>query len=45
MRMFDLLEFYPEVGYHTTVYQTEGDGFEERGLVTARVDVRTRLQF
>jgi lipopolysaccharide assembly outer membrane protein LptD (OstA) len=44
LRMFDLFEIYPEVGYHTTVYETRGDDFEERGLVTARVDLRTRLR-
>jgi lipopolysaccharide assembly outer membrane protein LptD (OstA) len=44
VRLFDLVELYPEVGWHETLYQGDEEGFERRGLVTARADLRTRLR-
>jgi len=38
------VEVVPEVGYHQTLYQTDAQSFEERGMVTGRLDVRTRLR-
>jgi len=38
------LEVYPEVGYHGTFYETDLQGFEERSLLTGRLDLRTRLR-
>jgi lipopolysaccharide assembly outer membrane protein LptD (OstA) len=43
-RLGDVVELYPEVGWHQTLYQTDAQGFEERGLFTGRVDLRTRLR-
>jgi len=38
------LEVYPEAGYHGTFYETDLQGFEERSLLTGRLDLRTRLR-
>jgi lipopolysaccharide assembly outer membrane protein LptD (OstA) len=38
------LEVYPEVGWHQTFYDTRIGGFDERGFLTGRVDVRSRLR-
>lgn len=38
------VEVVPEVGYHQTLYQTAAQSFEERGMITGRLDVRTRLR-
>lgn len=43
-RLADVLEVYPELGWHETLYASRARGFEERGMVTARVDLRTRLR-
>jgi lipopolysaccharide assembly outer membrane protein LptD (OstA) len=43
-RLGDAVELYPEVGWHQTLYQTDAQGFVERGLFTGRVDLRTRLR-
>jgi lipopolysaccharide assembly outer membrane protein LptD (OstA) len=43
VRVADAFEMYPEVGYHTTLYSTDRAHYEERGLFTARLDLRTRL--
>ena len=43
LRLFDTLEFYPEVGYYQTLYFTEEQDFAERGLVTARADLLSRF--
>jgi len=43
-RLFDRVEVVPEVGYHATLYDTEAQGFVERGMATARLDLRTRLR-
>ncbi len=38
-----LAEFTPEVGWQQTLYRTEHHQFAERGLLTARARLRTRL--
>ena len=43
VRLFDSLEFYPEVAYYQTLYFTEEQSFAQRGLVTARADLRSRF--
>jgi len=43
LRFFDALELYPEVGYYQTLYFTEEQSFANRGLATARIDLRTRF--
>lgn len=40
----DVLEVYPEVGWHGTFYQTSEAGGEVRNLFTALVDARSRLR-
>jgi lipopolysaccharide assembly outer membrane protein LptD (OstA) len=40
----DVVEVYPEVGWHQTFYFSDAEGFEGRGLLTGRADVRTRLR-
>ena len=42
-RLFDLVELYPEVGWHETLYTTRAQDFEDRGFLTTRLDMRTRL--
>jgi lipopolysaccharide assembly outer membrane protein LptD (OstA) len=37
-------ELYPEVSWVQTLYSSHALGFEERGLLTARADLRTRLR-
>lgn len=44
VRVLDAVELVPELGYHLTLYDTQGQGFDERGMVTARLDARTRLR-
>jgi lipopolysaccharide assembly outer membrane protein LptD (OstA) len=44
MRLGDLVEFYPEVGYSGTFYDSALAGFAQRSLVTGRVDLRARLR-
>jgi lipopolysaccharide assembly outer membrane protein LptD (OstA) len=43
-RFFDALEFYPEVGWHETVYQSDAQGFERHGFFTGRADLGMRLR-
>ncbi|HKJ25012.1 MAG TPA: LPS assembly protein LptD, partial [Myxococcota bacterium] len=43
-RVLDVVEVVPEVGYHSTLYGSEAQGFERRGLATARLDLSTRLR-
>ena len=38
-----LAEFVPEVGWQQTLYRTDAQQFAERGLLTARGDLRGRL--
>lgn len=44
LRLFDALELYPEAGWYETLYGSNAQGFERRGLFTARADLRTRLR-
>lgn len=39
----EFAEFVPEVGWQQTLYQSNRQNFAERGLVTARADLRGRL--
>jgi lipopolysaccharide assembly outer membrane protein LptD (OstA) len=43
-RLGDYAEVYPEAGWSQTLYGSDALGFEERGIATARVDLRTRLR-
>ncbi|MCC6640896.1 MAG: LPS assembly protein LptD, partial [Deltaproteobacteria bacterium] len=44
LRLFDFLEVSPEAGYREAIYATDSLGTENRGYVTGRVDLRTRLR-
>lgn len=44
VRLFDLVEVLPEVGYYGTFYDSRLRGTELRNLATANLDVRTRLR-
>jgi len=44
LRLFDLLELYPEIGWHQALYQSDAQSFEETGLLTGRADLRARLR-
>lgn len=44
LRLWDVLEVEPEVGLHQTFYETDEQSFENRTLVTGRLDARTRLR-
>jgi lipopolysaccharide assembly outer membrane protein LptD (OstA) len=44
LRIFDALELYPEVGWYETLYGSDAQGFERRGFLTGRADLRTRLR-
>ncbi len=44
LRLLDRLELVPEVGYHGTFYDTEFADFEQRNLMTARVDLSSRVR-
>ncbi len=44
LRISDMIEILPEVGYHGTYYSTKEQSTEFRHLVTAQLDVRTRLR-
>jgi lipopolysaccharide assembly outer membrane protein LptD (OstA) len=44
LRLADAVELYPEVGWNETLYQSDAQGFERRGFLTGRVDLRTRLR-
>ncbi|MCZ6462929.1 MAG: LPS assembly protein LptD, partial [Proteobacteria bacterium] len=44
MRLFDALEFYPEVGYQEALYATDAQDFAERGVFTARADLTARMR-
>lgn len=43
-RLGNFAEIYPEAGWSQTLYGSEALGFEQRGIATARVDLRTRLR-
>lgn len=44
LRLLDALELYPEASWYETLYGSDAQGFERRGLFTARADLRTRLR-
>ena len=44
LQIGSVLESYSEVGWHQTLYQSRERDFEERGFLTARVDLRSRLR-
>jgi lipopolysaccharide assembly outer membrane protein LptD (OstA) len=44
LRVADLVEVTPEVGYHGTLYHTREDNQDARHLITGQLDVRTRLR-
>jgi len=39
----DLLEFTPEIGWSQSLYQSSAQQFAERGLATARADLKSRI--
>ena len=43
-RLGDVAELYPELSWVQTLYSSHAQGFAERGLLTARADLRTRLR-
>jgi lipopolysaccharide assembly outer membrane protein LptD (OstA) len=43
-RLGDVAELYPEVSWLQTLYASHAQGFAERGLLTVRADLRTRLR-
>ncbi len=43
-RLFDAVDLRPEVGWHQTLYSTDAQSFEDRGLLTARVDAQSQLR-
>ena len=43
-RLGDYFEVYPEVGWRQTFYDSSVKGTESWGMLTGRVDLRTRLQ-
>jgi hypothetical protein len=42
-RIAGLAEFVPEVGWQQTLYRTNSEDFAQRGLLTARSDLRSRF--
>lgn len=44
LRIADVIEVYPEVGWHETLYQSRAQGSERRGMLTGRVEARMRLR-
>jgi hypothetical protein len=44
LRLLDAVELYPEVGWYETLYGSDAQGFERRGFLTGRADLRTRLR-
>jgi lipopolysaccharide assembly outer membrane protein LptD (OstA) len=44
MSLAGLFELYPEIGWSETLYATRLQSFDRRGLLTGRVDLRTRLR-
>lgn len=43
-RLWDTVEVFPEIGWHGTFYETDLQGFETRNLLTAQIDVRSRME-
>ncbi len=44
LRLVGLLDLYPELGYSQTLYRSRRQGFAERGIFSARADLRGRLR-
>lgn len=44
LRLSDRFDLYPEVGYQQMLYDSDAQGFAQRGMLTARVDLATRLR-
>jgi len=44
LRLGDVIEFLPELGYYGTFYDSRRRGAELRNLVTANLDLRTRFR-
>jgi lipopolysaccharide assembly outer membrane protein LptD (OstA) len=44
VRLGRVAELYPEVGWHQTFYDSRERGADDRGLLTGRVDLRSRLR-
>ncbi len=44
LRIADSVEFLGEVGYVETLVDSRAQGFEQRGVATGRLDLRTRLE-
>lgn len=44
MRIADLFEVHPEIGWYGTFYETDRVGSEARNLFTGRLDVRSRAR-
>jgi lipopolysaccharide assembly outer membrane protein LptD (OstA) len=44
LRIADVVELVPEIGWHGTAYQTQEQGGEFRSLFTAQIDARARLR-
>jgi lipopolysaccharide assembly outer membrane protein LptD (OstA) len=44
LRLGDFAELYPEVGWSQLLYDSDAMGLEQRGLATARAELRTRLR-
>ncbi|MFK7897460.1 MAG: LPS-assembly protein LptD [Myxococcota bacterium] len=42
-RLGNILEFAPEIGWQQALYQSSAQKFAERGLITARAELRGRL--
>jgi lipopolysaccharide assembly outer membrane protein LptD (OstA) len=40
----DVVELYPEIGWSEALYATREEAFADRGLFTARLDLRSRLR-
>jgi len=43
-RIADVVELYPEAGWHQTFYDGDSTGFKSQGLLTGRVELRTMLR-
>jgi lipopolysaccharide assembly outer membrane protein LptD (OstA) len=44
IRLANLVDVTPEIGWYGTFYETQLAGFDSRNLATARVDVSTRME-
>jgi hypothetical protein len=44
IRIADIIELYPEVGWNETFYQSRAQGSKRRGILTGRVEASMRLR-